>query len=596
MNSNFFHVYEGLSRTGAFILIASCILVIGGGLTLVFLLLQNTRINSYSETLKNRITSRSVVTIDMVNQKVREVKFSNLEVVTNYNLREYINRFAINDQNRIFNWFRESAFKQFKEDDIDNFIIVNVSFQEKYSKRSNNFKVLLQITSIDTKYQTLVLDSFILDGIKSKIGGSEKNYNLTQNLYDEDRIEKAYGFKNANACFIKVDFSLKPNRTCRINPIRIKYFILNSLFHGLKKTSYFYCYFEKDENEIYVLTDVDAPSQFHLGNNIKRLYAEVNKIFEIKGYGEEYDFALVASKKYDLGKNYKNAKESLTNYSQSIKRRKMYCGVYRNDGSQHDFSDDSNKAIVDGIIQNQALTALFLPIYKLTNEKIMNYGYIVTSRIDKPYSSYVENIFDLKRMAEPYDKSKDLLSLTARKAIPIFSQERRGESQNLCMYVALSELEYVLRIFTHFNDIKTMKIIFIVDNSQVLNLKPTDPAFGIISNIQSNPIFKVFLSINVYDSTCKENVIRSFDGYVIDCKNLDVKPTQDEVLRLQGLCEKYCQYKKPVIGVHLKSWVDVEVAKRLGINTFAAEVISDFSPMIQPIKEKNLKKLKNLMK
>lgn len=596
MSNSFVSLMVFLSRIQYFYIIFGGV---GGGILICLVILgvfSMRRRDKNKKAIKKNEGNVLVYSLNLIEQSARYYNFYNLRDVSLSSYQKFIEKFTLKDRAKISSWIIERSRCDYVSNDSKNVMLSEYTIgQDKILNRFVYETAIVEIVGIDKTKQVLNLVINLLPNVPTK-HERDKVDDFHKFIYEDVEVKTAYNVQDSNkGCLVNIKFYKKKNGFMDYNETMLKYLILNAICPVFNDSKFGYHYFwldNEDSKSLFVMTN-KATNIYAVSNLVKKIYPVLNRMIEVRGLSSTYSFVVTGAKRSELSTDFEKAKDALRSFSDITNNSGKFSGTYTNEN----YSDSEEEALageLGKVVKNNLLNVRFSGIYKVTNKRVITYGYLVN-----PYlrGTHLLNLENFKEIAYKYDQIKDISSLIARKSVPTFNSEKLSNSNKLVIYINDKELPYVNRIYAHFNNIENTHIIFVMRNSNVANKEKEPEFFASINLIASRLDCEFYVDINVTDYILKDATYKLFDGFILNYKDGGGKKFESrDFIKVRNLCEKFLEFKKPIIAVNMNSWQEIEMLSRVGINTFSSDVIAEENENLIPISTKSSRRLSNMNK
>lgn len=536
-----------------------------------------------------------VYEINLMDQTARYFNFYNLKEANLSSYQKFLELFVLKDRENLSFWIYTLIKSDFDIKGGNNVFVSEYTVgQDKILNKYIYSKCVVECVGADKDKQAVELVVHLLTNIPSK-HEREKNEDFHKYLYTDAEVKTAFTVQDVTkGCVVNIKFYRKKKGLIDINSQVLRFHILNCAYAVLKeKAGYNYFWLDPEDNEsLFILTN-KANNIYSISNLVKKLYPVINSFAEVKGLNSSYEFVIIGARKSELSKDFEKMKSTLREYNESCRDSGKYQATYTNE-SYVDTGEEALGNELNKVIKNSMLNVKFSPIYKVTNKRVITYGYLVNPYLRGTNFLTIEN---LKPVAMKYDQIKEISSLIARKSVPTFNSEKLSNSNKLVIYINDKEAQFVNRIYAHFNNIENTHIIFVFRNSVIAQKEKEPSFFASINLIASRLDCEFYVDINIDDYILKDATYKLFDGFVLNYKSAENKKFENrDFIKVRNLCEKFFGFKKPIIAVNMGSWQEIEMLAKVGINTFSSNAIAEESENLLPISTKSQKRLLNLYK
>ena len=254
---------------------------------------------------------------------------------------------------------------------------------------------------------------------------------------------------------------------------------------------------------------------------------------------------------------------------------------------------DNAKNEFHSVISRRGIEANYRSIVQVKEDRILNYGYFVNFKVK---SNVFKNIEMLKKAGKQFNQCKGILSLCMKECVPPYYNARENYFSKLIIPINYDELDATLDQATRITHLNESHIVFLLDINEFLDIEDLNIAYQTINKVQLKG-YEVGLLIREGEFQVKKELYEAIDMFFVDCElEENVKADSKSFINAHALLEKLVSYKKPIIEINARSFSEIELIYRSGIQYFSSDIIQSFSPMITPLDKKTIKKLVNIAK
>lgn len=544
---------------------------------IVVYIADNHNSSNYQYKINESTKSMRVYVVDMKNDNVLYFDHSDLRNKKVYSMAEFYEKFSPNDIERVSNWLNSLLVK---DNDAEKYLEVNLSFNKNHRK---NFSIL-QVEKVDYVKQRIFLNGFILQYLHSdKTNSSSKVYRFSS----QDEFKKILSSSYSKGMTICFNFYEKKTLNTAIPHFvfsQIKNVFAPFINNKVEMLEY-------NEHQI-VVCDFRSNTKLSVIQLVTTFKSEINRMLSISSNTSLYSFSVGVVNNKLFPNDGEKILETVLSLS-DIARQDEQEILFFKPGKKLDVSESKNyRTEVERIIQDKRLKYLFRPIVNNENGRIIGYQMFV-----EPLDSFFGSVDELKTYAIRTEDDRDLFATIAKNGISRFIQEKNGDYK-LFFPVSINEVSYINRTLTHIQRIKEIKLCFVIDENDLLNLneEENEVLLEAIRSFKSKG-FDIALTIHESDLTLSPTLYESVDIFILSIKShLSKKGSGRQLPSFRGLIEKLLHYQKMLIATDIPSWDILELVVKFGVNNVASEVVAPMDENVLPISAKNITKLKNIAK
>lgn len=545
-----------------------------------------------SESMKKKLNISKSYTVNLNKQTVLITPLRNIKNKKTITLVEFLNKFRPDEQNEIKNWFFLLVNKRTNLiEDEDYAKIVDIIF--KGEEHAEVIKAIILVKFVDKEKQVIYIHSQLL--LNSPRDAYTKNSNIIthQNLFTEiGEIKKKYEKSSYSKGFL-VEFRLfkKENAAFDSNLFYVKSLITDTFYKSVSKADCDF-YLTSNNMEICLLSSKNFTS-YQLTKFINQLKTNFDRLSEIYGLFNCFDYYFVGSLISDLSGNFDNDHQALEKYFNLDLDKKRKYTIYKSNNDEKLNIEENYLAEIKRIIRNQLLEVKFRSIVHIAQKRVVTMGYI---SYVKPNSVVFEDMKELKKICKTYNFQKDLFGLTIRKIIPTFINEKENANQKIAINISIDEISNALRSIPHFAGINDTYLILVLDGNELIDMENDKKVIDDIKRIKERG-YEIGLQVDVDDYVLKSSTYEMFDYFFFDAKlPQNVKVNSSEFLKAHQALEKIIKFDKVIIGNNEKNLAAIELLFKSGLEYFSSDYISPTNPMLLPVDKKVAKRLLNLRK
>lgn len=526
--------------------------------------------------------------INLRNQKVLKYNSRDLGSYKNETFVDFLSQFSSEEQNNVKNWLIENLnredFDSFQPYAVGLFTFADVKINTLYKK------IALKIVAIDSNDELIFLETHKLSHFPTNDYKAKKR--VKKISYELSEIKKSYedGFFAKGSSYV-ISFQKKESVESIFNETYVKLLIIDGLYSILDKNNISFYFKNLNKFEIGLL-DKNFVTIAQTKANLKTIYKKINETMEGFGLLNFYKYTVVGGVVSDLSHSFDTMYNSLYQYIGDNFDRNLECTLYRKEENLNNALDNVKNEF-HSVISRRGIEANFRSIIQIKEDRILNYGYFVDFKVK---SNMFKNIEMLKKAGKQFNQCKGILSLCMKECVPPYYNARENYFSKLIIPINYGELDATLDQATRITHLKESHIVFLLDINEFLDLEDLNIAYETIKKVQLKG-YEVGLLIREGEFQIKKELYESIDMFFVDCElEENVKADSKTFISAHALLEKLVSYKKPIIEINARSFSEIELLYRSGIQYFSSNIIQDFSPMITPLDKKTTKKLINITK
>ena len=583
MNGQFFAV--DVSSFTVFFIVLEILLIFGLFITIFSF---NFSIKRNKKKYLEEHNSSFYYIINLRTQKVLKYNSRDLSVYKNETFVDFLSQFSSEEQNNVKNWLIENLNK----DDFDRFDKCAVGLFTFADVKLNTLykKIALKIVAVDQNDELIYLETTKLSNFPTN---DYKNKKRVEKIsYDLGEIKKSYedGFFAKGSSYI-ISFQKKESVESIFNESFVKLLILDGLYSVLDKNNVSF-YFKNPSRFEIGLLDKGFVTVAQTKANLKKIYKKINETMEGYGLLNFYKYTVVGGIVSDFSHSFDTMYNSLYQYIGDNFDKKLDCTLYRKEENLNNALDNVKNEF-HSIISRRGIEANYRSIVQVKEDRILNYGYFVNFKVK---SNVFKNIEMLKKAGKQFNQCKGILSLCMKECVPPYYNARENYFSKLIIPINYDELDATLDQATRITHLNESHIVFLLDINEFLDIEDLNIAYQTIKKVQLKG-YEVGLLIREGEFQVKKELYEAIDMFFVDCElEENVKADSKSFINAHALLEKLVSYKKPIIEINARSFSEIELIYRSGIQYFSSDIIQSFSPMITPLDKKTIKKLVNIAK
>lgn len=253
-------------------------------------------------------------------------------------------------------------------------------------------------------------------------------------------------------------------------------------------------------------------------------------------------------------------------------------------------SISQTKEEIERIIAERKISYHYRPVYSLDKKRVVAY---MAKAI--PVSTQFSNINELKNYAVRAQDEKNVFSALAKNFVPRFVQERPLVSQKLYYPVRVSEIPFIIPVFSRLPYAKEAKLVFIFTDTDLSHAFENMSLDELLDKLHEIKLagFGIGVSLSGHTLILEQSILKQMSVFIVDFVSSSEGEKLDTEIRsqLHSLVEKLLKYKMPIVASSLKSWSSLELVVGSGIVYISSDVFAPYSEMLLPVNDKNEKRL-----
>ena len=521
-------------------------------------------------------------------QKVLKYNIRDLGKSTTQTFVDFLSQFSSEDQNKVKSWLIDTLNdKKFDKDSPQSvalFTLADIKLSTVYKK------IALKVFNTNPSEELIYLQSHKL--INFPVNDYKNKKKFKKISYELSEVKKNYedGFFAKGSTYL-ISFIKKESVESIYNETLIKFIIIDGLFKDLDKNNIQFYFKDPNKFEIGILdknfiTIADTKVQ------LEKMYNNINETMENFGYLNTYKYTIIGGLVSDLSHSFDSMYNSLNQRIDEYLEKNVKFSIYRKEENLTNAIDNLRRELYS-VISKRKIESNYRSIVQVRDERIVNYGYFVDFKVK---SEYFKNIEMLKKAAKQFNQAKGILSLCMKECVPSYYNLRENYFSKLVLPLNFDELESSLDQSSRVNHLNESHIVFLIDINEFLDIENLEVAYQTIKKVQLKG-YEVGLLIREGEFQNKKDLYELVDVFFVDCElEENVKADSKSFINAHALLEKLVSFKKPIIEINARSFSEIELLYRSGIQYFTSDVIQPFSPMITPLDKKVVKKLINMNK
>ncbi len=520
--------------------------------------------------------------------------------VLKYNIRElgrsdeetyvdFLARFSSEDQNKVKVWLKNKLdngdlFDKYDYDNVDLFTITDL--------RTNSIlrRVAIKIVDIKKDQDVVFLETFQLSNFPIPEFKNKRRSKKT--IYELGEVKKNYedGFFAKGSSYL-ICFFKKEDVESIYNESLLCYLILNDLYKLFDKNTLQYYFKNPDTFEIGIL-DSNFITIADTRVRLEDISNSIMATMEAFGFNRTYDYTIIGGIVSDLSHSFGSMYNSLYQYIDENYEKNVKYGLFRKEENFKNASDNLRREL-NNVIAARQIEALYRPIVQIKGDRIINYGYYSDFKIK---NKNFKNLDALKRAGKQFNQCKGVISLCMKEVIPQYFNARENYFSKLIIPIDYDELEDSLDQAARVSHLKESHIVFLIDINEFLDIDEMDEVIEKIKDAQIKG-YEIGILMRQGEFNVKRELFEQIDVLFVDCElEENVKADSKSFISAHAFLEKIVSYKKPIIEINARSFNEIELIYRSGIQYFTSDCIQELSSMITPLDKKTIKKLINMNK
>ena len=539
----------------------------------------------YKRILAEQSSSVRVFIMDLAHDEVRYFNVVDIREMHRCTVAEFYAKFPVAEQKRVINWINAVADPTTQAPDY-----LEVDIQESHTRR--HYFSMLQVESVNHERQIIHLQSYLL-----KYMGTSTNPNgngvVATGLSTMKEVEDAIA-ANGLRRGITLAFRFAHKRIAEkdrdIEPLVFNQF-KNVLSPFLTPKRYL---MQASGSEL-ILCDLRVDAKAKGIYLIRSCLIAVNRYLSLNGLASTYDVRVGACEHRLFDQQPDKIIETARRLAVEAFADKASTLWYdRGRKSFNPNSDSSYRTEVERIINEKRLRYKFRPVLAVSQGEIM--GYFAKA---EPADSFFDSLDELKDYAERTEDDRNLAHTIAKETIQRFVSERPDDKQVLFYDVRYTEKNYLLLIFARLTNARNAHLIFVFDESDLVNRCAQIDDDGIIGDMRAIKAkgYEVALRLSSSQLQLESKIYAAFDYFVCSFafENAAVEGSSTRLRsHLHAIVERLLKYQKPIIAADFEGWPAVELMVRSGLEYISSEAFAPFDVMMNPVNPKIIKRVKDM--
>lgn len=564
------------------------LLLAGTALAIVTIAVSSSKHKKFVEELERTMDSSRIFIIDIRSQMVRDFVVTAPHAITNpYPLADFYHQFPPSEQKRVIQWVNavsdpETSAPDYLETDTS-----------AGSSKTKTYFSMLQVDSFDPEQGILHLRSYLLKSMETNQANSRKPKNRGLASMKQYQLGLKNGSKRKGATLVfhfayrRIQDKDKP-----LNPLVMKQ-VQNAVSPLVTSRRIM---MQIDGNE-FIIADFHIPGMpdgLHLA---KDCVDAIRRYLAINGYATKIDFrvALVEHRLFPTKDDAAILEEGKRSVSIAFSNP---APIYFYEKGKESFrndpeSNDSYRTEVERIIHDNKIRTRFRPIYSVQEEKV--FGYLMKS---EPINTYFDSMDDLHDYAARTGDDHDLFATIARNSVPVFVNEVKDPDSLLFYNVRVEDRDFMLSVFARLKAAKSTHIVFLFKESDIRAHFDSNHPEDIVSDMKQIKAkgFHVGLLLEEGELGLPASTYSAYDYFVCSFRFAGIATNMDAKIRskLHSLVEKLLRYNKPIIASDIEGWDAIEIIVRSGLKYISSEFFAPYDPMLNPIPNKSMKKVRDM--
>jgi len=533
---------------------------------------------------------------DFKENTVKYFPINDLKSVTTIKYELFLKNFEIREQDK-FREFINNLFNK-KNGNPDEKLLFVHEIDPNYKKRNKrgHTSCVYFVESLIKETKTIYFTKKVLKYIPSAIskrGRIRKIKSYHPVFYEESDFINKYERKD----FLKGSIYLikivrKKDMFIYQNESYIFYLIINIIFKYFQNVDLSVLVNHNNILNI-VFADNRAMSAVQLNTLISQVSDKVNLLLEIYGLTSYYSSVCVVGRCSDLKYIYKNAYDSLDNFSKNILEQNKKYGYFYIQADGYKSSVEGQLDEINNIIRNQLISIYFKPIVRIGKNNVHIIGYHYDVGVN---STNIKIYTEFKRYLKQFDLSKEGFSLITKNAVNTFVSQKNNSALKLFSNISLDEVAYANRLFPHLSSLNETNLVLCFNNNEFIDFEDDLTYIHTIKNIQTKG-YECGIIITQNDYTLKDSTYNLFNYFIFDLSSITtIKSNSREFMNLHSNLEKFVKFNKPIVCINVYSWAIMELLIKSGINYVSSKEINGGSTLLLPLEKKAERKLTTMMR
>ncbi len=568
-----------------YIIIVCCLLALLAGVIILFRFMLSSSRSSYYNTFES--TNNYVV--DLTLKKVTRYNLKNFKDKKVFNLDRFLYYFSLLDRENFYKWLIDLGNKK-GVDMYDRSSIYLATIVDRRLK-SRNQRCLFLVKKVDELEKKIYLDSLKLYNLP--VAESKNKTKIKKVDFAFGEIKKLYedGYFAKGSSFI-IRFKKKESASSYFNEYFLRYVIIDGLYK-IFKTNSVYFYFKNEEVFEIDILDKDFITIYQTREQINKIKSTIKTIFEQYGYFNVYTYSLVGTLVSELSHDYDLMYKALNDRLNINFEERISAYLYRKEEQNNEDNMWALSTEVIKVVSSQGIEPYFKPIIQLKQNNIIIYGYCVNFKVN---SDKFDSIEALKKAAHLTNNLRAIFGLCLKKSIPLYLANRDNFFAKIVFLIHYNEISLAMQNLPYINKLKEAHIIFLFEIVEFLDIENIGECVKTIRNLQVKG-FEIGLLIRKGEFQINKELYKNVDFFFVDCElESNVKADSKSFVSAHTLLDKLIVYQKPIIEINARSFAEIELLYRSGIQFFSSDVISVSQPMMTPLDKKVIKRIENMMK
>lgn len=529
----------------------------------------------------NRFKSNRLFMVNMNDHTVEYLDFKDLQTIKVISQLDFLKFFTDNEQNNIKTFINRAYNLEFPVGSEEAVLPCNLIITR--STRTSIYRGIIKVNAVDKVKGVVYLEvERLINTPFIKTKRSKKD------VYDISFIRKTFDdgkFNKGSFGLIKLYY--RPETLFNFNENIFKRIIVDYVYKVTSNTNTYF-YFSARNKEI-AFFDTRLFPDYQFNQFLTQIRNSVAKAIEIEGLINGFDFVVCGGRCQDLPRSYEEAYLKMNILANSTHNINKDFAVYRIDTDDEKTTEHIYKNEINRLIEEKDFYTMFRPIIRVGTSRIHHSGYIAKTFVN---SNIFKTQEDIVKFAKQYGRINDYASLFAKKTIPMYIMQCENlKTLKLSFAYSLQDLENLINVIEKINRHEEVKIIFVVNNYEVLDMENSND-FAVLANRIKKIGYGLGLRVAKNSYYLKDETYKLFDAFYLD---FDFEKTLGNNSRVfikeHDFIKKLSSYNKPLIAYRIQTVKYLDELTKLGVKEFSGTDIAKFEKMVIPLDRKEVQKI-----
>jgi|GEM_PF-1264359 len=546
-------------------------------LILVFLIVWNRRRRFHRQETLSKIYTYRVYTIYLDTNKVVYFDRTNPRKIKTSDIDTFLKQYAAEDYYRVSNWLKQLANPK-KETPW------HLEAQAVLRQSKRTMFSVLETVKVDAEAKIIHLNSFLLRYLTPRKGRKQHRGSNVITLPEANhRLEKSQANRGATYLIRFFYKKYQGNTGMYISSVflkKLKDKITAFLSMGLYLV-------EQEASEIVLLEMKNLTTNEHM-QIAHSLAHTIVKYLEVSGLKDDISYAIGVVENKFFPHNFEELLHHARLMADLAERRDTIIAIYDRNQS---FTEMSAKAVeleIVDIIKARKYEIKFRPIVDVSDYQIKAYFSAINIM-----SALTSSRFELTRLSQDSESSRELLSNVARQILNLFVEKRTADWQMLFFPASVYERLFILKSLAMMKKMKDAHIILVFDEVEINEWEANMAVITQMIGTFKEKGFGVAIAFSDMHLLLDNDIYKLFDYYILDHRmTSDILANDRQRINVHALIEILQKFKRPIIATDMSEMAGVELMASFGVGLLSADCLSPFATDIASLETKVLNRIR----